>query len=40
MLGWYLLALQLFAVMGIAAPFPVGDLSNAWKRGRGKGHDV
>jgi hypothetical protein len=38
MLGWYLLALQLFATMGVTAPFPVGDLSKAWKKGRGQ-HD-
>lgn len=38
MLGWYLIAIQLFATMGIPAPFPVGDLSRTWgKRRKSKG---
>jgi hypothetical protein len=40
MLGWYLLALQLLATMGIPAPFPVGDLSKTWRKTRKDTHDA
>ncbi|KAK3704136.1 hypothetical protein LTR37_013976 [Vermiconidia calcicola] len=40
-LGWYLLAIQLFTTMGIPAPFPVGDLSGTWaKKTKDAGHEA
>lgn len=31
-LGWYLLAIQLFSIMGIRVPLPVGDLTHYWDK--------